>query len=60
MLGADPSELMRATYSMGSGQSIETLPANTSPEAYMTQLDNKSLEVQEFMEKFLADKLGAK
>ena len=60
MLGVDPSELMRATYSMGSGQSIETLPANTSPEAYMTQLDNKSLEVQDFMEKFLANKLGAK
>ena len=60
MLGVDPSELMKATYSMGSGQSIETLPANTSPEAYMTQLDNKSLEVQDFMEKFLANKLGVK
>lgn len=57
-LGYSPEELINLNYSMGAGQSTGTLPAQTSPEAYMDALDDAVLRSQDFMKQFAANRLG--
>lgn len=57
-VGYSPEELINYNYSLAAGQSTGTLPAQTSPEAYMDALDDAVLRSQEFMKQFAASRIG--
>jgi hypothetical protein len=57
-IGYTPEALINLNYSMAAGQSTGTLPAQTSPEAYVDTLDNAVLRSQEFMKQFAASRIG--